>query len=55
MKKLKVHLVHANASFTKDVGAFLKVFQRSKGDPNRLTEDFVTRMKKDYRITATTR
>lgn len=36
---------HANGSFAKDVGAFLKSWQSSKGDPTTLINDFTKRMK----------
>ena len=37
---------HANASFVKDVGTFLKAWQDSKGDSTKLIKDFVERMRK---------
>ncbi|MGN8071588.1 DUF6443 domain-containing protein [Mucilaginibacter sp. 22184] len=44
---------HSTTSFIKDVGAFLKAFKNSKGDPKKVIDDFVKRMKKDYNIQVT--
>ena len=44
---------HSTSSFVKDVGAFTKAFQSSNGDPSKLIDDFVKRMKKDYGINVT--
>jgi RHS repeat-associated protein len=35
---------HKNETFTREVGAFIRAFQKSKGDNNRLVNDFVRQM-----------
>lgn len=35
---------HANGSFVKDIGVFLKSWQSSKGDSKQLINDFVKKM-----------
>ena len=35
---------HKNSTFTKEVGAFIKSWQKSKGDNTKLIDDFVKKM-----------
>lgn len=44
---------HSTSSFVKDVGAFLKSFQSSKGNSSQLVGDFVKRMRDEYGINVT--
>jgi hypothetical protein len=43
---------HQNKTFTNEVGSFIKAYQGSKGDNNKLIDDFTKRMRA-YGITVT--